>query len=85
MDLHKFYNLRLKNFKNPCIAYLNINSLRGDKFIQLKEILDFAKPDILCIDETKLTSDFPTAQFHIEGYHYPPFRRDRPQQINSTY
>ena len=85
MDLQKFCNLRLKNFKNPCIAYLNINSLRGDKFIQLKEMLDFAKPDILCIDETKLTSDFPTAQFHIEGYHYPPFRRDRPQRINSTY
>ena len=30
-DLHTFYNLKTKNFKNPCIAYLNINSLRDDK------------------------------------------------------
>ena len=85
VDLNKFQNIKSKNFKNPCIAYLNINSLRGDKFTQLKEMLSYVKPEILCIDETKLTSDFPTAQFHIDGYHYPPFRRDRPQQISSTY
>ena len=85
VDLETFYNLKSKNFKNPCIAYLNINSLRGDKFTQLKEMLSYVKPEILCIDETKLTSDFSTAQFHIDGYHYPPFRRDRPQQISSTY
>jgi len=80
-DLQTFYNLKSKNFKNPCIAYLNINSLRGDKFTQLKEMVSFVKPEILCIDETKLTSDFPRAQFHIDGYNYPPFRRDRPQRI----
>ena len=85
VDLETFYNLKSKNFKNPCIAYLNINSLRGNKFIQLKEMLSFVKPEILCIDETKLTPDFPTAQFHIDGYHYPPFRRDRPQRISSTH
>ena len=84
-DLHKFASLRTKNFKNPCIAYLNINSLRGDKLTQLKEMLGLVKPDILCIDETKLTPDFPTSQFHIDGYHFPPFRRDRPQRINSTH
>ena len=48
-------------------------------------MLDSVKPEILCIDETKLTSDFTTAQFHIDGYHYPPFRRDRIQNINSTH
>jgi len=84
-DLEKLASLKMKNFKNPCIAYLNINSLRGNKFIQLKEMLNLAKPEILCIDETKLTSDFPTAQFYIEGYHYPPFRRDRVQRPNSTH
>ncbi|MDP6888359.1 MAG: hypothetical protein QGG68_09375 [SAR324 cluster bacterium] len=84
-DLANLKNLKNKNFLNPCIAYLNINSLRGNKFTQLKEMLNsIAKPEILCIDETKLTPDFPTAQFHIEGYHFPPFRRDRPQRINST-
>jgi len=77
--------LKSKHFKNPCIAYLNINSLRGDKFVQLKEMLDSVKPEIVCIDETKLTADFTTAQFHIDGYHYPPFRRDRIQNISSTH
>jgi len=84
-DLQNLTSLKAKNFQNPCIAYLNINSLRGDKFTQLKETLNIIKPEILCIDETKLTPDFPTAQFYIEGYHYPPFRRDRPQRINSTH
>ena len=36
--------------------------------MQLKEVLKIAQPEILCIDETKLTSDFTTAQFHIPGY-----------------
>jgi len=74
-DLQTFYNLKTKNFKNPCISYLKINSLRGDKFTQLKEILSFVKPEILCIDETKLIPDFPLTQFHIDGYQYPTFRR----------
>ena len=84
-DLEKLVSLKGKHFKNPCIAYLNINSLRGNKFIQLKEMLNSVKPEILCIDETKLTSDFTTAQFYIEGYHYPPFRRDRIQNPNATH
>ena len=84
-DLEKLSILKSKCFKNPCIAYLNINSLRGNKFIQLQEMLNLVKPEILCIDETKLTPDFSTAQFHIEGYHFPPFRRDRIQNLNSTH
>ena len=47
--------------------------------------MSFVKPEILCIDETKLNPDFPIAQFHIDGYHFPPFRRDRPQRIGSTH
>ena len=82
-DLDKFKNLKDKHFNNPCVAYLNINSLRGDKFHELKEIIKPTLPEILCIDETKLTSDFKTAQFHIEGYQYPPFRRDRIQPISN--
>ena len=85
VDLEKIAILKEKYFKNPCIAYLNINSLRGNKFVQLKEMLNLVKPEILCIDETKLTPDFTTAQFHIDGYHYPPFRRDRTQNLNSTH
>ncbi len=48
-------------------------------------MLNLVKPEILCLDESKLTPDFPTSQFYIDGYHYPPFRRDRPQRLNSTH
>ena len=44
---------------------------------QLREVCGKAPMDLLCIDETKLDASFPNAQFHIEGYQYPPFRRDR--------
>ena len=37
-DLEILASLKKKHLKNPCIAYLNINSLRGNKFIQLKDI-----------------------------------------------
>ena len=33
--------------------------------------------DVLCVDETTLDSSFPNHQFKIEGYQFPPFRRDR--------
>ena len=82
-DIVKFKNLKDKHFNNPCLAYLNINSLRGDKFHELKEIIKPTLPEIVCIDETKLTSGFTTDQFHIEGYQYPPFRRDRIQPISN--
>ena len=51
--------------------------------MNLNEIIKPTLPEIVCIDETKLTSDFTTAQFHIEGYQYPPFRRDRIQPISN--
>ena len=76
-DLNKWISLRNKYNANPCIAYLNINSLRGDKFTEIRDICKKAPPDIFCIDETKLTDDFPDAQFVLENYQYPPFRRDR--------
>ena len=33
--------------------------------------------DNLCVDETKLGSSYPNAQFHIDGYQFPSFRKDR--------
>ena len=69
IDLRKLYN------NNPIIGYLNINSLRN-KITQFREVCGKAPIDLLCIDETKLDASFPDAQSHIEGYQYPPFRRD---------
>ena len=48
-----------------------------EKIKSLREILKKAKIDVLCIDETKLDSSFPNHQFKIEGYQFPPLRRDR--------
>ena len=76
-SLEVLTNLRSKYLSNPIIGYLNINSLRGDKLNQLKGVLNVSPIDILCINETKLTYDFPDSQFFIEGYQYPPIRRDR--------
>ena len=53
-DLDLLNSLNSKYTNNPSIGYLNINSLRGDKFIELKNMLRIAKVDILCLDETKL-------------------------------
>ena len=58
------------------IAYLNINSLR-EKIVSLREVLIKAKLDVLCVDEAKLDASFPDHQFKIEGYQFPPLRKDR--------
>ena len=62
--------------KNPIIEYLNINSLRT-KILNLKEILHKAPIDILFIYKTKLDETFPDAEFMIENYQFPSFRRNK--------
>jgi exodeoxyribonuclease-3 len=51
------------------IATWNVNSVR----VRLPQVLDWLAqhaPDILCIQETKVTdTDFPAAEFHAAGYH----------------
>ena len=76
-DLDMLRTLNTKYTNNPSIGYLNINSLRGNKFLQLQSMLQIGKVDIICIDETKLSSEIPTSRLHIDGYQYPPHRRDR--------
>ena len=67
-----------KNLKNPFLCYLNINSLRH-KIIDLRHILIHTGVEIVVIGETKLDSEFPDDQFHIDGYSFPPYRHDRNQ------
>ena len=75
-DLKKLKVLRVENNSNPIVAYLNINSL-GEKINHLPEICKESPIDILCVDETRLDSSYPDAQFQINNYQFPPFRRDR--------
>ena len=66
-----------KNFsKNHILSYLNINSL-GGKFDNLREFCFKREVDILCIDETKIDAFYRDSQFQIDGYEFPPFRKDR--------
>ena len=65
----------MKYSSNPLIAYLNINSLQN-KIDALRLITKFFPLDILCIDEKKLDDSFRDYQFKIDGYQFPPFRRD---------
>ena len=65
---------RAKNKDKVVLATLNINSLRN-KFSSLMELVS-GNIDILVIEETKIDSTFPEAQFCIPGYK-KPFRKDR--------
>ena len=76
LDLYNLNILKQKYHSNPFICYLNINSL-SNKIDDLKEICKMSPLEILCIDETKLDSSFPNSLFKIDGYIYPPYRRDR--------
>ena len=75
-DVSGLVKLRNDYINNPSIGYLNINSL-SEKIIYLREICLKTSIDILCVDEAKLDSSYPNAQFHIDGYQFPPFRKDR--------
>ena len=75
-DISDLIKIREQYTNNLVLGYLNINSLKN-KIINLREVVDKVLIDILCIDETKLDDTFPDAQFKINNYQYPPFRRDR--------
>ena len=75
-DISGLVNLRNDFSKNPVLSYLNIKSL-GGKFDNLQEFCFKTEVDILYIDETKIDPSYPDSQFHIDGYQFPPFRKDR--------
>ena len=75
-DVTELSRLRNIYLKNSIIGYLNMNHFEN-KVINLREICHQAPIDIICVDETKLDSSYPDSQFHIDGYQFPPSRRDR--------
>ena len=75
LDLDGLNRLSKEHQNNLIIGYLNINSLRN-KINDLRKICIKTQIHVLCVGETKLDQSFPDAQFHIEGYQYPTFRRD---------
>ena len=75
-DLKILKFLRVENDSNPIVTYLNINS-SGEKINHLCEICKESPIDNLCVDQTKLDSSYPDAQFQINDYQFSLFRRDR--------
>ena len=70
-----FQNLRKKDFKNPLIGYLNINSLRNG-IIDLMKIVRYLELGYLVIKETKVNRNFPSQQFSIDNFEVSP-RKDK--------
>ena len=59
-------NIRQEHSNRIVIAQLNINSLRNKFALRPTMIKHYV--DLLLMSETKTSSSFPTAQFHIDGY-----------------
>ena len=83
-DVSGLVKLRKDYINNPIIGYLNIISL-SQKIVCLREICLKTSIDILCDDETKLDFFYHNAQFHIDGYQFPPFRKDRNNDRKMVY
>ena len=76
LDLCNLQLLKQKYHSNSFISYLNVNSL-SNKIDALRQICKIFPLEIICVDETRLDSSFPNSQFRIDGYIFPPYRRDR--------
>ncbi len=51
------------------IATWNVNALTAERLERLWHWVDTARPDVLCLQETKSTDDaFPALDFHARGY-----------------
>ena len=61
-EINRLFQLRKKYHNNPLIGFLNINSLRY-KIVDLREVTERCLPDVLVIEETKLSKDFKTELF----------------------
>ena len=55
--MESFWNIRKKDFENPLIDYLKINSLRN-KIIDLREIVKYVELHYFVIGETKIDESF---------------------------
>ena len=65
----------LRYSKNTRIAYLNINSVAGFKFFELKSFIQECLFDIVVVSETKIDDSFLDSHFYIKGFRM--FRTDR--------
>ena len=64
-----------KYSKNLKIGHININSVAGSKFFELKSLILKSLFDIVVISECKVDHSFPDSHFYIKGFRL--YRKDR--------
>ena len=65
----------MKHSKNLKIGHININSVAGFKFFELKSLILKGLFDIIVISECKVDHSFPDSHFYIKGFRL--CRKDR--------
>ena len=65
----------IKYSKNLKIGHININSVAGFKFFELKSLILKSLFDIIVISECKVEPSFPDSHFYIKGFRL--YRKDR--------
>ncbi|KAL9966689.1 hypothetical protein ACROYT_G024801 [Oculina patagonica] len=63
------------HFKNLKIGHVNINSVGGFKFFELKALMLKGLFDVMVVSETKVDNAYPDSQFYIKGFRL--YRKDR--------
>ena len=65
---NEFDTVLQKHRANVKIGHINVDSIAGFKFHEIKTWLLDGRFDILVVSETKIDSTFPNSQFHISGF-----------------
>ena len=65
-EMESFRNIRKKDFKNPLMGYLNINSLRN-KIVDLREIVKYLELDYLVISQKLMKAFYHSSLLWILG------------------
>ena len=65
----------MKYSKNLKIGHININSVAGFKFFNLRSLILKSLFDIIVINECKVDHSFPDSHFYIKGFRL--YRKDR--------
>ena len=65
----------MKYSKNLKIGHININSVAGFKFFDLRSLILKSLFDIIVINECKVDHSFPDSHFYIKGFRL--HRKDR--------
>ena len=74
-QLIELSTILMKYSKNLEIGHININSVAGFKFFELKSLILKSLFDIIVISECKVDHSFPDSHFYIKGFRL--YRKDR--------